>query len=562
MQVRATNAEGTGDWSVSGTGSTDANAAPAFDSAATFAPDENQTTAGTVVASDGDAEDDIEGYAIVGGADQGKFSIHATSGALTFNSAPNFEDPDDAGTDGSYQLTVRATSGAGTREKTATQAITVAVTDVGGEAPSAPSAPSVSAASVTSLNVSWSEPDNAGPAITDYDVRYRAGTTGDWSDGGHTGAATTATITGLAEGTSHQVQVRATNAEGTGDWSVSGTGSTDANAAPAFDSAATFAPDENQTTAGTVVASDGDAEDDIEGYAIVGGADQGKFSIHATSGALTFNSAPNFEDPDDAGTDGSYQLTVRATSGAGTREKTATQAITVAVADVGGEAPSAPSAPSVSAASVTSLNVSWSEPDNAGPAITDYDYRHRTTSPEGNWTEVTDTTSTVLSATIGSLAEDTSYDVQVRATNAEGTGDWSASGTGSTDANAAPAFDSAATFNPNENQTAAGTVVASDGDAEDDIEGYAIVGGADQGKFSIHATSGALTFNSAPNFEDPDDAGTDGSYHDGAGHQRCGDAGEDGDAGDHGGGDGRGRRGALRAVRAVGVGGVGDEPER
>ena len=102
------------------------------------------------------------------------------------------------------------------------------------------------------------------------------------------------------------------------------------------------------------------------------------------------------------------------------------------VTNVGGEAPSAPSAPSVAAASLSSLSVTWTAPDNEGPAVTDYDYRHRTASPEGSWTEVTDTTSTALSATIGSLAENTSYDVQVRARNADGTGDWSASGTGMT----------------------------------------------------------------------------------------------------------------------------------
>ncbi len=107
--------------------------------------------------------------------------------------------------------------------------------DIDPDPPGKPDAPNVSAASASSLNVTWSAPDNAGPAITDYDVRYRAGTSGSWNDGNHAGTATTATLTGLAEGTSYDVQVRATNDEGTGDWSDSGTGTTDANAAPAFD---------------------------------------------------------------------------------------------------------------------------------------------------------------------------------------------------------------------------------------------------------------------------------------------------------------------------------------
>ena len=61
---------------------------------------------------------------------------------------------------------------------------------------------------------------------------------------------------------------------------------------------------------------------------------------------------------------------------------------------------------------------------------------------------------------------------------------------------------SSATFDAAENQTAAGTVLATDGDTGDDITGYEITGGADQSFFSIGATSGALTFDDAPNFED------------------------------------------------------------
>ena len=105
-------------------------------------------------------------------------------------------DAQDSDTGNTYVVEVQATSGAGERVKTATQTITVTVTDVGGEAPGKPDAPDVAPASVTSLTVNWSAPDNGGPAITDYDVQYRAGTSGSWSDGGHTGTATTATLTG------------------------------------------------------------------------------------------------------------------------------------------------------------------------------------------------------------------------------------------------------------------------------------------------------------------------------------------------------------------------------
>ena len=247
------------DHKVDGSRTTD-NVAPSFTSLATFDAAENQTAAGTVVAADSDSDDSVTGYAITGGADQALFEIGATSGELTFKSAPNFEDPQDTDTGNDYVVDVTATSGTGTREMTATQTITVTVTDVDTEAPGKPGAPTVSAASATSLSVSWSAPSNAGPAITDYDVQYRAGTSGDWSDGGHVGTATTATLTGLSEDTSYQVQVRATNAEGTGDWSDSGSGTTDA-AAPddcPHDTTTTCEVDVGGSATGTLDAGDRD----------------------------------------------------------------------------------------------------------------------------------------------------------------------------------------------------------------------------------------------------------------------------------------------------------------
>ena len=95
-------------------------------------------------------------------------------------------------------------------------------------------APAVSAGTASgSLSVSW----NTYPTDTDYDLRYYAGDAdpadpADWIEEGetgghtHTGAATTATITGLAEGTAYRVQVRAGNPHGKGPWSDSGSATT------------------------------------------------------------------------------------------------------------------------------------------------------------------------------------------------------------------------------------------------------------------------------------------------------------------------------------------------
>ena len=500
----------------SGTVEAAPNAAPSFTSSATFDAAENQTVVGTVAAADGDPGDSVTGYALEGGADQSRFTIVEATGELAFTSAPNFEAATDADTNNDYVVVVRATSGTGGREKTADQTITVTVTDEDGEAPGAPATPTVSSASVSSVTVTWAAPSNAGPPITDYDYRYRVKVPqGSWTEVTTTPiTGLSATITGLAENTEYEVQVRATNAEGTGDWSdPPGRGATDANAAASFTSLATFDAAENQTVVGTVAAADGDPGDSVTGYALQGGADASRFTIVEATGELTFDAAPNFEAATDADTDNDYVVVVRATSGTGGREKTADQTITVTVTDEDGEAPGAPATPTVSSASVSSVTVAWAAPSNAGPPITDYDYRYRVKTPQGSWTEVTTTPITGTGATITGLAENTEYEVQVRATNAEGTGGWSdPPGRGATDANAAPSFTSSATFDAVENQTVVGTVAASDGDPGDSVTGYALQSGADASRFTIVPSTGVLTFTSAPNFEAAADADTDNDY--------------------------------------------------
>ena len=127
-----------------------------------------------------------------------------------------------------YSITAQVTDsedGDGETEGTpaidATLALTVIVTDLN-EPPDRPAAPEVTdGPSPDSLSVSWSAPSTTGPAINDYDLRYRASGQTGWTDWAQ-GSGTTATITGLAAGTNYQVQVRATNAEGTSDWSESG----------------------------------------------------------------------------------------------------------------------------------------------------------------------------------------------------------------------------------------------------------------------------------------------------------------------------------------------------
>ena len=67
---------------------------------------ENTTAVTTVTATDADVGD-ILTYSITGGADAALFSINGTSGALTFNAAPDFETPTDANGDNVYEVSVQ-----------------------------------------------------------------------------------------------------------------------------------------------------------------------------------------------------------------------------------------------------------------------------------------------------------------------------------------------------------------------------------------------------------------------------------------------------------------------
>ena len=494
------------------------NRPPTFTSAGTFSVAENTTAVGTVVATDADSQDSVTGYTITAGADSAKFAI-TNAGALTFAAAPNYETPGDlvsttpanAAGNNQYVIIVTATSGTGVRQLTTPQTLTITVTDVN-EPPGKPGTPTVTAAATTptSLNVSWTASTNTGPPITAYNLQYRKNNEVSWTNSDYAGTETSTTLTGLTPGTPYEVQVLAKNAEGESLLSESGRATTSTNASPTFTSAATFSVAENATAVGTVVATDADTTDNVTGYTITAGADSAKFAI-TNAGVLTFTAAPNYETPgdlvsttpaNDAG-DNQYVLVVTATSGAATRVQSATQTLTITVTDVN-EPPAKPDAPTVTTPTAipTNLNVTWTAPTNTGPAITAYNLQYRKNG-ETSWTQAaytgTDTRTTLTGLTVG-----TTYQVQVRAKNAEGEGPWSNSSSAATATDAPPTFTSPATFSVAENTTAVGSVIATDANSGDSVTGYTITGGADSAKFAI-TNAGVLTFIAAPDYDTPGD---------------------------------------------------------
>ena len=197
------------------------NTAPEITSPGSFNVSENQVLARRLAGRDTDPGDEVTGWAITGGADQGQFEITSDTGDLSFRDAPDFE----GSGDNRYEVTVEVTSGAGGRELTAEKTFTVTVTDER-EPPEVPEAPTISGETAESLTVHWSEPDNTGPDITDYDVQYREKDRGSFRGVTHDGPGLTVVIEDLDPGTTYEVQVRAKNDEGTSSWSDSGEGMT------------------------------------------------------------------------------------------------------------------------------------------------------------------------------------------------------------------------------------------------------------------------------------------------------------------------------------------------
>ena len=378
---------------------------------------ENGTSVATVAAVDIDSGAVIT-YSIAGGADASRFTINATTGALGFVTAPNFEAPTDANGDNAYEVIVRASDGTASD----TQAFTVNVTN-----------------------------QNEAPVITS-------------NGGGATGAVSQA---------------------------------------------------ENLTAVTTVVAGDVDAGTMLA-YSIIGGADAARFTINSLTGVLSFVSAPNFEAPTDSNGDNIYQVIVQASDGVLTDTQTLSVTITNAaeapVITSGGGGASATAG--VAEGSTVVATVTATDPDGTVPTF----------SIAGG----ADAAKFKINATTGLLefkvapnfenptdaGADNVYDVIVRASDGS-LSDTQAIAVTVTNVSEAPVITSngggaTATRSIAENLTAVTTNIANDPDGT--AVTWSIIGGADAGLFLIDATTGALRFVTAPDFENPGDANGDNAY--------------------------------------------------
>ncbi len=489
---------------------------------------ENTTAVATVTSTDPDAGA-TKTFSLVGGADQAKFTINAATGVLTFIAAPNFEAPTDVGANNVYDVIVQVSDGLGGID---TQAIAVTVTNVN-EAPVITSNGAGATATIT-----MAENITAVTTVTSTDPD--AGATKTFSIIGGVDAAkfsinaATGVLTFVAApnfeaptdvGANNVYDVTVQVSDGLGgiDTQAIAVTITNANEAPVITSnggggSAAISIAENGTAVTTVTATDPDAGATIT-YSISGGVDAAKFAINAATGVLTFIAAPNFEAPTDVGANNVYDVIVRASDGLG---GIVTQSIAVTITDVN-EVPVITSNGGGATASIsvgeniTAVTTVVAADPDAGATIT-YTIIGGADAAKFSINASTGVLTFIVAPDFQAPTDvglNNVYDVIVQASDGSLV-DTQAIAVTVTDVNQAPVITSdgggtTAAISIAENGTAVTTVTATDPDAGA-TQTYSISGGADAAKFTINASTGVLTFISAPNFEAPTDVGGDNVY--------------------------------------------------
>ena len=404
---------GNGNLAVAATAVTNAiiaNEPPEFSSpTATREVPENtaaNTNIGAALPAATDADNDPLTYTLEG-ADAASFGFDPATRQLSTKSGVTY----DHETKPSYSVTLKADDDNGGSD---TLAVTITVTDVE-EPPDRPAAPSVTATAGTtdSLSVNWTAPSNTGPAIDNYDLRYREGTGGSWTTGPQNVSGTSATIGSLTEGTSYQVQVLARNAEGDSPWSLPGSGQTGALGAPDVPTGLSAMPGNRQVMLSWVQPSGGaevthyEYEQDLSGTWISTGSTATSHTVTGLTNGQT------------------YTFRVRAVNSAGASAASAASA-SVTPATV-------PGAPTNLGATGGDQRVDliWTAPaSNGGESITGYEYEQ---GGSGTWIS---TGGTATGYTVFNLTNGQPYRFRVRAVNSVGAGAASAASANVTPARA------------------------------------------------------------------------------------------------------------------------------
>ena len=330
---------------------------------------ENQTAVATLTATDDETPPAdltwiLQTPGPAGEGDEDEFTLSA-DGVLAFLYPQDFEYPEDANADGRYEVKIHIRD---EDLELTTESLTVTLTNVNEEPTADAGANQTNAVPgtvVTLIGSKSSDPD-AGDTLS-----YLWTQTGGPIVGLNDETTATATFTAppaVTEATALTFTLRVTDA---GDLFHEDTVTVTVKPQPpVITSAASLTVAENQTAVATLTATDADTPVADLTWSIpadaAGGADRDKFTLSSV-GVLAFASAQDFENLDDADTDGIYAVTVEVSDG----DLTNTAELTVTLTNVN-EAPTADAGAdqtdAVPGATVT-LSGSGSDPD-AGDALT------------------------------------------------------------------------------------------------------------------------------------------------------------------------------------------------
>ena len=491
---------------------------------ASISVDENQTAVSTVTATDYEA--DSIAYSISGGADAGLFNIDPSTGVLSFVNAPDFEVPSSAAGTNTYEIEVMAKDdGDGTPADT--QLLSINVSNVN-------DAPKITSTDTLSIT------ENVGAIATVVASDEDAGDTLTFSlTGGADKAAFTIDpntgelsfsppadyeiATDANADNSYEVEITVTDAAGLSDTLPHTVAVTDINDAPVITSTNLVEMNENVLAVITVLATDQDANDTLT-YSLSGGEDKDKFTIDPNTGAIVFNTAPDFEQASDVNGDNTYLLEVTVSD---TSAATDTQAITVVISN----AQDAPVITSANTADVLEntqavITVTATDQDVNPADVLVYSLSGGADQAKFAIDASTGELTFVAAPNFEDMQDantDNIYEVEVSVDDQNGDISTQLISVTVTNVNDAPRFAQAEKeASAKENQTsvlatlADGTisttvVKASDEDTADTIS-YSIIGGADMAMFTLDANTGILDFNNAPDFETPNDADTNNIY--------------------------------------------------
>ncbi len=284
----------------------------------------------------------------------------------------------------------------------------------------------------TTWNWGWGE-NNTGNDITTYHLRYRHMSSEGWTEitSGITG--TSHVITKLTNGLSYSVQVRAINAQGTGGWSASSTARPIAPpAAPGTMTAPTLYAGTGLLIATWTVPTDNGGSK-ITGYELRYRAGVGDWTEITGIAGTSY--------PIVGLTNGTgYDVQIRAVNAGGTGGWSASSTAIFVTAPA---APGTMAAPTFEAGTGL-LIATWTAPENdGGSPITGYELQYRTDA--GAWTRISSGIACARSEgqaevchfsfsfnpsytghTITGMTDSANYQMQVRAVNAQGVSEWSA----------------------------------------------------------------------------------------------------------------------------------------